>query len=200
VAIGGLDTQPSATTYDLEDLVERAWAGQIRVPHSQRDFRWSSRDVRRLFESIVRGFPIGSLLIWVRKSPAQRIRLGSLEIDAPASDSALWVVDGQQRITSLANALDSAGNQNSPFRVSYNLATPGLDPKAWAKVLGSHLLDSQLVSLLRAGDRLRFLELRQEKIKSQLAEFVDSMAEWDYEDTPPLANLVLDDLYSDADG
>src|SRR5437867_3243552 len=82
----GLDTQPSASTYDLEDLVSQAWRGGIRVPHFQRDFRWGTEDVIRLFDSIVKGYPIGSLLLWVRRSPAARVTLGALEIDAPASD------------------------------------------------------------------------------------------------------------------
>jgi Protein of unknown function DUF262 len=117
----GLDTQPSATTLDLEELVTRAWSGGIRVPHFQRDFRWGSSDVVRLFDSIVRGYPIGSLLLWVRSSPAARLRLGSLEIDAPASEAALWVVDGQQRITSLANALHPAGSRAPTFNLAYDL-------------------------------------------------------------------------------
>lgn len=117
----GLDTQPSADTYELEDLIPRAWAGLVRVPHFQRDFRWGSQDVLRLFDSIVRGYPIGSLLLWVRASPAERMTLGSLSIDAPESDGALWVVDGQQRITSLANALHPEGSHHSPFIVYYDL-------------------------------------------------------------------------------
>lgn len=118
----GLDTQPSADTYELDDLIPRAWAGEVRVPHFQRSFRWGADDVLRLFDSIVRGYPIGSLLLWVRNSPAEHITLGSLAIDAPESDGALWVVDGQQRITSLANALHAEGNQHPPFNVYYDLA------------------------------------------------------------------------------
>src|SRR6476660_4223026 len=53
----GLDTQPSAVTYELDDLIIQAWVGGIRVPHFQRDFRWGSQDVIRLFDSIARGFP-----------------------------------------------------------------------------------------------------------------------------------------------
>ncbi|MEV0417120.1 DUF262 domain-containing protein [Streptosporangium canum] len=122
MSTAGLDTQPSAATYDLEDLIAQAWNGGIRVPHFQRDFRWGTQDVIRLFDSIVRGYPVGSLLLWVRRSAAQKITLGTLEIDAPASDSALWVVDGQQRITSLANALHPDGNRHAPFNIFYDLA------------------------------------------------------------------------------
>ena len=117
----GLDTQPSITAYDLEDLVTLAWRGDIRLPHFQHDFRWGATDVARLFDSIIKGYPIGSLLLWARPSPAARTTLGSLEIEAPASDRVLWVVDGQQRITSLANALHPDGNRHPPFNIAYDL-------------------------------------------------------------------------------
>ncbi|WP_107062686.1 DUF262 domain-containing protein [Streptomyces hygroscopicus] len=118
----GLETQPSATTYDLEDLVANAWEGKVRVPHFQRDFRWTTQDVLRLFDSVVKGYPIGSLLLWVRKSPAQELTLGRLKIEAPAYEETLWVVDGQQRITSLANALHAHSHLHAPFSLYYDLA------------------------------------------------------------------------------
>ena len=117
-----LDSRPSATTLDVEELVKLAWAGKIRVPHFQRDFRWSWEDVRRLFDSIVKGYPVGSLLLWTRKATAQTVQLGALQIKAPASEDAFWVVDGQQRLTSLANALHPDGGTEPRFALAYHLA------------------------------------------------------------------------------
>ncbi|KJE20724.1 hypothetical protein FF36_05006 [Frankia torreyi] len=117
----GLGTQPSATTYELEDLVAQAWQGRVRVPHFQRDFRWGSQDVVRLFDSIIKGYPIGSLLLWVRHSGVESVTLGELRIAAPEGENTFWVVDGQQRITSIANALHPEGNRHSPFSVHYDL-------------------------------------------------------------------------------
>jgi Protein of unknown function DUF262 len=115
------DTRQRATTYELEDLVRDAWAGKIRVPHFQRGFRWNRVDVQRLFDSIVQGYPIGSLLLWIRSAPADRIQLGALTIDAPAMQEARYVVDGQQRITSLANALNEEGAASQTFALGYDL-------------------------------------------------------------------------------
>ena len=58
-----------------------------------------------LFDSIYRGYPVGSLLLSRGKAEARRIDVGLLSISAPETESALWVVDGQQRITALAAAL-----------------------------------------------------------------------------------------------
>ncbi|QIQ04422.1 DUF262 domain-containing protein [Streptomyces liangshanensis] len=118
----GLEAQPTAITYELGDLVPLAWGGRIRVPHFQRDFRWQSQDVMRLFDSIVKGYPIGNLLLWVRRQQAEEFMLGKLRLIAPPHDESLWVVDGQQRLISLANALSAEGHQYKPFTVYYDLA------------------------------------------------------------------------------
>jgi hypothetical protein len=113
--------KPNAITYPLEDLVEKVINGGVRIPEFQRRFRWQWEDVKRLMESIVRGYPIGSVLLWSRPAEDQILNLGALHIHAHKSDSALWVVDGQQRLTSLANALSKEGFNDSRFGISYNL-------------------------------------------------------------------------------
>jgi Protein of unknown function DUF262 len=117
----GLDTKPKATTLELEELTTLAWAGAIRVPHFQRPLRWQRGDVIRLFDSIVRGYPVGSFLLWRRPAPAENLQLGALRIAAPAVSNALWVVDGQQRIISLANALHPDGLSDPRFALAYDL-------------------------------------------------------------------------------
>lgn len=105
-----------------EDLVAEVQSGQLRIPQFQRSFRWEAGDVVRLFDSLLRGYPVGNLLLWRQPAPEQRMRVGPLEINAPASQSALWVVDGQQRITSLVGPLIAAESTNDVrFRVHLDL-------------------------------------------------------------------------------
>ena len=118
---GGLDTRPTATTLDVERLTRWAWEGRIRIPHFQRPLRWQRDDVIKLFDSIALGYPVGSLLLWHRPAPAETLQLGALRISAPETSDALWVVDGQQRIISLANALHPDGQSDDRFRISYDL-------------------------------------------------------------------------------
>lgn len=105
--------------FTIEQLVRYAEAGQLRVPEFQRSFRWNSRDVVELFDSIRRGYPVGNALLWKRAAGRARVRLGDLSIDAPESQEALWVVDGQQRITSLVNAVHAGVEPTSTFAVCY---------------------------------------------------------------------------------
>jgi hypothetical protein len=95
--------------------------GRIRVPHFQRGLRWGTTDVVALIDSVLRGYPIGSLLLWKRKGPQERFMLGQVSIDAPEMGEALYVVDGQQRITSFINAFDAAAGLSGPFALVYDL-------------------------------------------------------------------------------
>jgi hypothetical protein len=113
--------QPAARTYTVVDLVAAALDGRIRIPEFQRPLRWQWEDVRRLFDSIVKGYPIGNLLLWKRPAPAADIRLGGLRIQARQFDEGWWVVDGQQRLISLANALSEEGTRDERFTLAYDL-------------------------------------------------------------------------------
>ncbi|WP_165604937.1 DUF262 domain-containing protein [Mycolicibacterium elephantis] len=118
-----LGTTPTARVFEVEELVTLVRAGEIRIPEFQRPFRWGIEDARRLFDSILRGYPVGSLLLWERPAPAASIRVGALHIEAPALDRALWVIDGQQRVTTLVNALSPEASGDERFALSFNLVT-----------------------------------------------------------------------------
>ncbi|SCF39450.1 DUF262 domain-containing protein [Micromonospora mirobrigensis] len=135
-----------------EDLVRDVTAGLIRIPPFQRSFKWEAADIVRLFDSLLRGFPIGNLLLWRRPAPAQTLQVGPLAVEAPETAGALWVVDGQQRIVSLVGALTLADRSVDPrFRVHLDLDTGEFHttggrqrpPRAWVPV--SFLLDTAIL-------------------------------------------------------
>jgi hypothetical protein len=94
-----------AETLTVEALIREVKRGLIRVPDFQRPLQWESGDVKLFFDSIYQGYPVGSFLMRRAYAPASVIRYGSVKVDAPESNSALWVVDGQQRLTALAAGL-----------------------------------------------------------------------------------------------
>ena len=116
-----LPTEPSARTYTLAALMSMVREGRIRVPHFQRNLRWNTTDAVALMDSVLRGYPIGSLLLWKRRGPAETVTLGKVRIDAPAMDEALYVVDGQQRITAFVNAFDPVAGIDGPFALVYDV-------------------------------------------------------------------------------
>ncbi|MGH3612717.1 MAG: DUF262 domain-containing protein [Pseudonocardia sp.] len=120
---------PAVTQVRIENvtparLVKLVLAGRIRLPSFQRDYRWHTRDVENLFDSVRKSYPIGNLLLWERPAPADRITIGPLVLDVPQVQQARWVVDGQQRITSLVGALAAPEGVTDPrFTIYVHLPT-----------------------------------------------------------------------------
>ena len=94
-----------AETLTVEGLIRQVKRGLIRVPDFQRPLRWESEDVKLFFDSIYQGYPVGSFLMRRAYASASVIRYGPVKVNAPESNSALWVVDGQQRLTALTAGL-----------------------------------------------------------------------------------------------
>lgn len=86
------------TTYNLTHLIDDIRRGEIALPDIQRPFVWRASKVRDLFDSMYKGFPVGTLLFWSTGAEvgARRIGIGDKE-GAPR----FMIVDGQQRLTSL---------------------------------------------------------------------------------------------------
>ncbi len=106
---------------EIAELVRWVTEGRVRIPRFQRGLRWNFRDVQRLFESVAEDYPIGNLLLWEHEVAETDIQIGSLQFHAPAEPQGLLVVDGQQRLTSLANALSVEGLTDPRFALSYDL-------------------------------------------------------------------------------
>ena len=48
----------------IRKLVDRITSGDIRIPAFQRDFVWEPEQVAFLLDSIYKGFPIGTVILW----------------------------------------------------------------------------------------------------------------------------------------
>lgn len=90
----------------LKDVLRTASSGALVPAAFQRPYVWSRKDVLSLMESLRKGYPTGSLLLWTPYnhadlSRATRTRLGPLP---PANDEGIESVllDGQNRLATLA--------------------------------------------------------------------------------------------------
>lgn len=137
---------PSADAWTVRKVVQLGVDGLLRVPDFQRPFRWGAKDVRDLFDSVLSGYPVGSLLLWQRDAPAACVSFGPLIVDAPPSREALFVVDGQQRLTSLVAAL--AGGEavlSSEFELYVDLDDESVKSRGHRKNVPPHWLPLRLV-------------------------------------------------------
>src|SRR6185436_8275288 len=150
------DLRLEAGAETVEDLVELVLRGRVRVPDFQRGLKWGADDVVALFDSIYRGYPIGSVLLRKGKADAVRLEVGPISMDAPETQEALWVVDGQQRLTALTAGLARPSPVPmapvDPWVVYFDAAgqtfhappQTGEVPSTWAPV--ARLLDASTLS------------------------------------------------------
>lgn len=77
--------------------------GQIKLPMFQREFVWDKEQSAKLIDSILKGFPIGTFIFWKTREDLRSYKeIGNHKLpEAPEGDYAHYVLDGQQRITSL---------------------------------------------------------------------------------------------------
>lgn len=78
----------------VREIVKRAVSEDVDISEFQREFVWDPEQVKLLAESLYRDYPIGFFLLW-DSSAYQEAKT------AKGSQTSLWIVDGQQRITAL---------------------------------------------------------------------------------------------------
>lgn len=104
-------------SYDLSRLLRGIDTGQVALPDFQRDFDWSTSDVRALLATVLSGWPIGSLLL-MGPPPERFFNLRSIEQAPPLSETIETIVlDGQQRLTALYHALFGRGDVRYGLRI-----------------------------------------------------------------------------------
>lgn len=95
--------QPDNANKKYESLFVEIDTGQIKLPMFQRDFVWDKEQSAKLIDSILKGFPIGTFVFWRTRDELRSYRnVGNHRLpDTPKGDYAQYILDGQQRITSL---------------------------------------------------------------------------------------------------
>jgi hypothetical protein len=95
--------QPKPDSKIYSDLISDVERGVIKVPKFQRDFVWSIEKTANLLDSIVKGYPIGTFILWQTDTRLNDVKnIGNFDIpETPEGTKIQYVLDGQQRITSL---------------------------------------------------------------------------------------------------
>ena len=115
---------PKPDILRIEELVKSVKFGDIKLPRFQRPFVWKDKDVRKLLDSIYKGYPIGSILLWVSSEKlASERSIGDLDIVITREDYPTnYLLDGQQRLSTLCGALYWNGkNKESLWNLSFDL-------------------------------------------------------------------------------
>jgi hypothetical protein len=100
-SIVAMQPQPQSKKYEV--LFSGIDSGQIKIPRFQREFVWGKEQTAKLIDSIIKGYPIGTFILWKTREELRSVRnIGNINLpEAPKGDAVQYILDGQQRITSL---------------------------------------------------------------------------------------------------
>lgn len=110
----------------LEQLFGYIDMGDLGLPDLQRPFVWKDIKVRNLFDSIYRGFPIGSYLLWRNSVSGKTHQIG--EIHHAHKEPNVLIIDGQQRLTALYSVfrgkpVKNDNYENRTIKIAFNPIT-----------------------------------------------------------------------------
>lgn len=113
-----------ASVSQLVSMIEK---GQIQLPEMQRKFVWKATKVRDLLDSLYRGYPSGTILMW---EPDEEVALTtfSVKTEDRSAFKPMLLLDGQQRLTSLSSVLRgepiTVRRRRRPIDILFNLEHP----------------------------------------------------------------------------
>lgn len=115
------------TAITIKEALNKIVDNKYLLPAIQREFVWKSEQIESLFDSLMRGYPIGSFLFWrVEKSKDYKFykfiqkynqkKLNHNEImNFPENKETIAVLDGQQRLTALCIGLMGSYAEKLPY-------------------------------------------------------------------------------------
>lgn len=100
----------------LASLLSDVARGNIKIPVFQREYVWDDEQIMSLLDSIYRGYPVGSLLLWSTKESLTHERnVGGFVLPKTPEDFPVnYVLDGQQRLTTLYGVFNSDSETSDP--------------------------------------------------------------------------------------
>ena len=132
----------------MKQLIDDYRSGRIVIPEFQREYVWKKSKAPLLIDSLYRGFPISSLLLWQSEEETRSRRRDP----RPARASLMsWLIDGQQRVITLARTM--SGDEDievvfNPKEDKFRLANAATrNDRNWIRI--AELWDDELYRQLR---------------------------------------------------
>ena len=152
----------------VNSLLDEVLNGSIGLPDLQRPFVWQDTKVKELFDSMMRGFPIGYVMLWASPVNYENTKsIGSNEKQFKRPDD--LVIDGQQRLTSLLAAMTGVPVKNKDFKekrikICYNPLTKEFF--VWSQINENDTrLISDIAEVYKADENHAVPKLRKAVIK-----------------------------------
>ena len=117
------------TPVTIAQILEGIHRKEYLLPAIQREFVWDPNQIRRLLDSLLRGYPIGSLLLW-KVDPAtagaytfydfvthyhERDHPYAAKATVTGNQNVTAILDGQQRLTALNVAIHGSHAEKKKY-------------------------------------------------------------------------------------
>ena len=184
----------------IKETVQKIGNNEIYLPAIQRKFVWRQDQIEKLFDSIMRGYPIGTFLFWFIHRPNidsyvfykfltdyhQRDKyLNDKAPNPELKDEIIGVLDGQQRLSSMYIALQGTYAVKKPY---YSWNNDNAFPKT--RLYLNLLSEESEEEDQEINYTFKFLTLEDSKIISKKQLWLDIRDVLNWEKDPP-----IDDYY-----
>jgi len=65
---------PEPASRQFSNLINDITTGSLKIPQFQRDFVWNIKKSSELLDSIVKGYPIGTFILWKTKERLRAVK------------------------------------------------------------------------------------------------------------------------------
>ena len=113
--------QPEPLPKSYDKLLSKLEDGEYQIPKFQRNFVWEKSKVALLIDSILKGYPVGTFILWKTKDKLNSLKKigNTIFNDPPEDDYIYYVLDGQQRMTSLYLAINGIKTEDEDYSELY---------------------------------------------------------------------------------
>lgn len=161
--------------------------GEIKIPQFQRDFVWSIQKSAALIDSVIKAYPIGTFIFWDTKERLRSVRnLGNVSLpEAKDGDVVSFVLDGQQRLTSLFATLKGLKIEREPGTPEdFSEVYVDLQAKPDEQIVVTDLTGKDAATCIKLSDLLygglKKLSAYPEQFHTKLDEYKERIQSYDF--------------------
>ncbi|GER79137.1 conserved hypothetical protein [Candidatus Denitrolinea symbiosum] len=162
-------------TIQIIDLVRRFDSGEIQLPMMQREYVWKPAKVVKLLDSLYNRWPIGCFYVWhTTEEQNTKERVGGKIIHYSIDGFYGFLLDGQQRLTSLSLAISGEVAENADNRAFFDVEKNRFFLHGSNKTIQKRVdaLDPGLVPLFD-------LMINPNDTQAVIQRIIDSLYEWE---------------------
>jgi len=95
----------------------------LKLPEIQRGYVWSRPQVRDLLDSLYRGYPVGTVLLWQTDELTETRAFAASDVGDGTFGGGQYLLDGQQRLTSLRRVMYPSDDDKPIVDIRFNFET-----------------------------------------------------------------------------